>query len=991
MPTLLLAALLLPSAGDVSFNRDVRPILSDACFACHGPDAAKRKAGLRLDTEDGAKAVLKGELWKRVSAHGKGRMPPASMARQLTDGEKAVLKRWLDAGARWQPHWAFIAPTRAAVPAVKGRVESPIDHFLLARLEKDGLSFAPEAPAEAWLRRVTLDLTGIPPTVAEQDAFLADRRPDARRRVIDRLLASPRYGERMAIRWLDAARYADTSGYQNDGDRIMWRWRDWVIDAYNANMPFDQFTIDQLAGDLLDREQRLRNRPVIGSQSGPDVAYQSMASSQRVIATGFNRNHRGNAEGGIVPEEYAAEYVADRVETTATVWLGLTMTCARCHDHKFDPLPTRDFYRLFAFFNNVPERGKAVKFGNSPPMVLSPTRRQAEELKKADDDFHAANRMKEGEPNALDWLREDVAADRPQPPLRGEKALPDVKAGAEYADEGRFAYTARFSLAATVTPEKPDGVILSRRDDSPDGSGYSVELVKGRIQVNLIKRRLDDAIRVETSSPVAMKRATNVVVTYDGSRWARGVRVYIGGKRADLKVLLDELNQPFDSKAPFRVGAGGTGPRFAGEIRDVRTFARDIGGDEAAELATPESVAAIRKIPFEKMTLGQAAKLERYFQAHHGTAKLRESIRRSDEAWDRRQALLDSLPTTMVMEEMPKPRETFILKRGQYDAPGERVSPGTPGVLPPMPRDLTADRLGLARWLVAPDNPLTARVAVNRLWQMLFGTGLVETVDDFGSQGAAPSHPELLDWLAVEFMESGWDVKHILRLIVSSRAYAQSSRMNAAPARLLARMPRLRLSAEMIRDQALAASGLLTNDLGGPSVKPYQPAGLWRELADIEYRRDSGPALYRRGVYVFWKRTVAPPGLATFDAPGREACSVRETRTNTPLQALNLLNDVTYVEAGRVLAQKALARKDDASRIKWMTRSILARRPRDAEAKLLLAGLLRHRAHYAKDPDAARKLIGAGESPVAGDPVELAALTAVAGVLLNLDEAITRE
>jgi hypothetical protein len=990
MPTFLLV--LLAPLADVSFNRDVRPILSDACFTCHGPDAARRKAGLRLDTEAGAREALKGELWRRVSAHGKGRMPPPSAARPLSDAERAVLKRWLDAGAKWEPHWAFLAPVKTHPGGSPSRLAwNPIDALLAEKLAKEGHSFAPEAPPEAWLRRVTLDLTGLPPTAAEQDAYLADRRPGARERVVERLLASPRFGERMAVRWMEAARYADTNGYQSDGERVMWRWRDWVIDAYNANMPFDQFTIEQLAGDLLDRAEGRRNRPVLGSQSGPDDPYQVLPSSPRVLATGFNRNHRLNAEGGIVPEEYAAEYVADRVETTSTVWLGLTMTCARCHDHKYDPVSTRDFYRLFAFFNNVPERGKAVKFGNSPPLVLSPTRWQEEQLKRARDDLLAAKKMSEGEPGVLDWLREPARADKAQPPMRGEKALPGAKVGAEYPDEGAFAYTARFAISMTITPEKPDGVLLSRMDDSPDGAGYSVELVKGRVQVNLIKRRLDDAIRVEALTPVPMGRPTALAVSYDGSRWARGVRVYVGGKKAEVRVLLDELNQPFDSKAPLRIGAGGPGPRFAGAIRDVKLFSHSLEPVDAAELATPESVAKIRKLPLEKMTLGQVAKLERYFLAYHATGKLREARRREDEAFRRLQALLDSLPSTMVMEEMPKPRETFLLKRGQYDAPGERVSPGTPAALPPMAKELPPNRLGLARWIVSPENPLTARVAVNRLWQMLFGTGLVETVDDFGSQGSAPTHPELLDWLAVEFREPGWDVKHILRLLVTSRAYAQSSRVTPAPAKLLARMPRLRLSAEMVRDQALAAAGLVTNDLGGPSVKPYQPEGLWRELADVEYQRDTGQALYRRGLYVFWKRTVPPPGLAAFDAPTRESCAVRETRTNTPLQALNLLNDVTYVEAARVLAQRALERKGDAARLEWLMRSVLARRPREAEAKILLASLARHREHYTRHPEAARKLIRLGDSAPVGDPSELAALTAVASMILNLDEAVTRE
>ncbi|MBY0229252.1 MAG: DUF1549 domain-containing protein, partial [Gemmataceae bacterium] len=831
--------LMLLLAAD--YGRDVRPVLSDACFACHGPDKAKRKGGLRLDTAEGV-AKAKDEIARRIASTGRDRMPPEKAARQLSGKERAALASWVAAGAKVAAHWAFVAPARPAVP--EGTGANPIDRFLKAM----GGAAAPET----WLRRVALDLTGLPPTLAEQDAFLSDRRPDARRRVIDRLLASPRHGERMAIRWLDAARYADTSGYQNDGERIMWRWRDWVIDACNANMPFDRFTVEQLAGDLL-RGATLEQR----------------------IATGFNRNHRGNAEGGIIPEEYAAEYVADRVETTSTVWLGLTMGCARCHDHKYDPLPTKDFYRMFAFFNNVPERGKAVKFGNSPPMILSPTRRQAEALEKVEDEFHAA--AKESQVTGMKgWLAKPGPADKPMPPLPGELSL-----GAE---AGRFAYTDRFSVSAFV--KLKDGVIVQRADDEDEGTGWSVRLRKGRVQVNLVKRWLDDAIRVETELP--LKKGSDVAVTYDGSRWASGVRVYVDGQEAKVRVLLDELNQPFDSKAAFRIGEG---------ARDVLLFGRDLEPGEAAELATRESVAEIRKVPFAKMTFGQVLKAERYFMAHLAPKKAREADQRMRAAWRKRQQLIDRIPTTMVMEEMKTPRPAFVLKRGQYDAPGERVFPGTPAVLPAMPKDLPANRLGLARWIVSADNPLTARVAVNRLWQMLFGEGIVKTPDDFGAQGEPPSHPELLDWLAVEYRQD-WDTKRLLRLIVCSDAYGRASGKGG--------FPRLRLPAEMVRDQALAAAGLLTQEIGGPSVKPYQPAGLWRELADLEYVRDKGDKLYRRGLYVYWKRTVPPPGLSAFDAAGREACSVRESRTNTPLQALHLLNDTAYVEAARVLAAQAM-------------------------------------------------------------------------------------
>jgi hypothetical protein len=845
------------------------------------------------------------------------------------------------------------------------------------------------------------------------DAFLADRRPGAYERVVDRLLASPRHGERMAVRWLDAARYADTSGYQSDGERFMWRWRDWVIDAYNANMPFDRFTVEQLAGDLLPG-----------------------ATLEQVIATGFNRNHRGNAEGGIIPEEYAVEYVADRVETTATVWLGLTLTCARCHDHKYDPFPQKEFYRLFAFFNNVPERGKAIKYGNSPPWALSPTRGQKEKLEEIDGRLESARaRVRSLEPRLKEeqaaWERgarlnlelSDPAEEGLQSRLAvrrstrsrfidGEPAYARGKVrdaidldGKRYLDAGNvgaFGFYDRFSLSAWVRPEGTHGgTILSRMADEPQGEGYALGLRDGRLQVNLVKRWLDDAVRVETEDVLPPGEWRHVLAVYDGSRVAEGVRVYLDGRPAKLRVLLDDLNQSFDTKQPFRVGAG-NGPegRFRGRINDVRIYTRALSAEDAAMLAVPEDVAAIYRLPAVKRTPAQAEKLRRLYLARYAPEEIRKAHKRVKELTEQRQKLLDSIPTTMVMREMPRPRDAHVLIRGQYDRPGEKVAPGVPAQLSPWPAGERPDRLGLARWLVDRQNPLSARVAVNRLWQMLFGAGLVKTVDDFGAQGEPPSHPDLLDWLAVDFMDSGWDGKRLLRLLVTSATYRQSSRLTPQlrqrdpDNRLLARGPRLRLPAEMIRDQALAASGLLVERLGGPSVKPYQPAGLWRELADTEYRRDIGEALYRRGLYVFWKRTVAPPGLVTFDAAGRETCTVRETRTNTPLQALNLLNDVTYVEAARVLAQRAMAEaKTPEQRVERAFRMLLARPPRPAERGVLLAGLARHRAHYEKDRAAAAKLTAAGDAP--RDPrldvAELAAYAAVASVILNLDEAITKE
>jgi mono/diheme cytochrome c family protein len=1062
----------LPAAdGAVEFNRDIRPLLSDNCFQCHGPDQAKRKADLRLDIEsaalgqnDGAqRPIVPGdpaasELYRRIaSTDADEQMPPPDSGRKLSAEQIERVRRWIEQGAKWQGHWSFIPPRRPALPAVaRGEgVRNPIDAFVLSRLEREGLAPAGEAERTTLIRRVALDLTGLPPTFAEVDLFLADTSADAYERLVDRLLDSPRFGERMATRWLDGARYADTNGYQSDGERFMWRWRDWVIDAYNRNLPFDQFTIEQLAGDLLP----------------------GCTLDQR-IATGFNRNHRGNAEGGIVPEEYAVEYVVDRVDTTATVWLGLTMGCCRCHDHKFDPLSQRDFYQLFAFFNNVPERGKAVKFGNSPPMVKAPTPHQRDELAQLEAQLAAAcARFAELSPQLaaaqaewekafaaaqpLDWtittglevqypLDGDPANQAPTgspgsvPPkpvaTRGELIAAPAKKlgpaeedphpalarfegsegtfapgklgqastfdGSQYIDAGdvgSFGYYDRFSIAAWVQPQSDrGGTIVSRMTDAEQADGYYVALAGGKVQVNLVKRWLDDALRVETERSLLPGEWHHLMVTYDGSRVAKGVKVYIDGTLEPLAVRLDELNQSFAAAQPLRIGGGG-GPegRFHGLLDDVRIYDRTLAPEEVQVVATAETIDQLVSIPAERRTSAQAQKLRAYFLAEPAPEPIRQSWRQVVALGDRRSMLVESFPTTMVMEELPTPRDTFILVRGEYDKHGERVAPAVPASLPSLAAGATGNRLDLARWLVDPANPLTARVAVNRYWQMLFGTGLVKTVDDFGAQGEAPSHPELLDWLATEYAANGWNTKAIIRSIVTSAAYRQSSKVTPAMAqrdpenRLLARGPRFRLSAEMIRDQALAAAGLLVERQGGPSVMPYQPDGLWNEIAGVDYAQDHGESLYRRSMYTFWKRTVAPPTMITFDAAGRETCAVRETRTNTPLQALTLLNEVTFVECSRRLAERAIVEGGTSpeERITRAFRLALARPPAAAELGILVSGFQDHLAHYRAEPEAALTLVRIGESPRDEriDVAELAAYTAVAAVVLNLDETVTKE
>ncbi len=1040
-----IAAIADDTSPAVDFNRDIRPILSDTCFTCHGPDAGTRQVDLRLDTREGLyenrggyQVVVGGDLdnsrlFQRISAELEvARMPPPKSQRKLTPAQIDLIRRWIEQGAVWERHWAFVGPERPKRPTVRnqGWPHNEIDFFVLERLERERLAPSAAADRAGLIRRVTLDVTGLPPTPAEVEAFLRDTAPKAYERVVDRLLASPRYGERMAWRWLEAARYADTDGYQTDGERFMWRWRDWVIDAFNSNMPFDQFTVEQIAGDMLER-----------------------ATLEQKIATGFNRNHRGNAEGGIIPEEYRVEYVVDRVDTTSTVWLGLTTGCARCHDHKYDPIRQKEYYQLFAFFNNVPERGRSIKHGNSPPMIPAPTPSQQavlaeleQRVRKAEQQFaamaptlEAAQSRWEESLSAempIDWtIAEGLAA---KYPLDGEityagnelekeeipkasdgepsfvaSSVGEAARGVEAAsfdgrrfidcgDVGKFGYLDKFSLGAWIHSTAGEGAILSRVADTDEAEGYSLYLKAGKIRLDLSKRWLDDALRVETEDGLSPGRH-HVMATYDGSRVASGVKIYLDGEPVKLRVLLDGLNQTFYINEPFRIGAvGGTKGRFHGSIEDVRVYARALDADEVAIVAHPDSITDIARTTPEKRTPAQRIKIGRYFLEQLAPEPIRQAWKNLAELRQEKVRLLESIPTTMVMKEMKHARDTFVLLRGAYDKQGEQVQAGLPAFLPPLPAGEENNRLGLARWLVDRSNPLTARVTINRFWQMYFGSGLVETVENFGSQGEPPTHPELLDWLATEFMRTGWDVKALQKTIVTSATYRQSSKVTGElrkrdpENRLLARGPRFRLSSEIVRDQTLAVSGLLVERLGGPSVRPYQPEGLWLELASAgKYKQDTGENLYRRSLYTFWKRTVPPPSMMTFDASDRETCIVRETRTNTPLQALTLMNSVTYVEASRALAERVLAGPDATpeERISAAFQFVLAREPAQAERAIIIDGFRHHRDYYRSNESEALELVSAGESPRNGmlDPGELAAYTMVASMILNLDETLTRE
>ncbi len=828
------------AAPPIDFNRQIQPILAEHCFACHGPDAKQRKAKLRLDVKDGAvekrkdgsAAIVPGksaasELMRRITAAEiEERMPPAKTGKKLSTAQIELLRQWIDQGAPWSTHWAFEPPRRQALPAVKRKdwVRNPIDYFILSRLEREGLQPSAEAPRETLVRRLALDLTGLPPKPALIDAFLKDTGAQAYDNLVERLLASPHYGERMALDWLDAARFADTHGYHLDSGRDMTRWRQWVIEAYNRNVPFDQFTIEQLAGDLLPN-----------------------ATVEQRIASGFNRNHMINFEGGAIPEEYHAAYIVDRVNTTGTVWLGLSVACAQCHDHKFDPMSQKEYYELFAYFNNVPENGLDGMKGNATPVLAMPSPQQQKEQSR-------------------------LAAAIKEMDNRLAGPLPEVDAAQE-------------------------------------------------------------------------------------------------------------------------------------EWEEVQSAA---AGDDAKKSNLPARIRTILAVDAEERSAAQQKELRDYFRKNVSAEgkKLYEKLAELRKARD---DLDSNIPTAMVMQEMAKPRDTFMLVRGQYDKKGDKVRAAVPAFLPSPSPQAPNNRLGLAQWLMSPEHPLTARVIVNRYWQIYFGTGLVKTAEDFGTQGERPSHPELLDWLATEFIVSGWDVKHMQRLIVTSATYRQSSAVIPALAardpenRLLARGPRMRLQAEFIRDQALAVSGLLNDEIAGKSVSPYQPAGLWTELS---LRQDSkkwsgqffvqshGKDLYRRSMYTFWKRTSPPPQMITFDAPDRETCTVRRARTNTPLQALVLMNDPTYLEASRKLAERMMLEggKSAEERIAFAFRLATARRPSAAEVQVLRRVFEQQLATYRDNPKAALKVLQIGEAPRREqlDAAELAAWALVASTILNLDEVLTK-
>ncbi len=1012
----------------IEFNRDIRPIFSDTCFQCHGPDEKQRKSNLRLDVraeamkpaKSGAIAIVPGkpeksEIIARVmTADEDDLMPPTKLHKPLTKQQKELLKQWVAEGAEYQGHWAFIAPTAPAVPIIqnsKFKIQNSVDAFILSRLEEEGLQPMPEVDRATLIRRVSLDLVGLPPLPEEVDDFLNDKTPGAYERVVDRLLASKHYGEQMAHQWLDFARYADSHGFQTDSSRQMWPWRDWVIKAFNDNLPFDQFTIQQIAGDLLPN-----------------------ATRDQIVATGFNRNHRLNGEGGIIAEEWRIENIIDRVETTSFTWLGLSMNCCRCHDHKYDPLTQRDFYSMFAFFNNVPESGTIQgtsnrSGGNSPPVIDVPSAEQETKLVKLKMDLKAAEQhvadaakllpklMAEWEPKAMTKIAE-------------EKNAWDVIEPESVKSQGGATLTKQADgsyLASGTNPDSDAYIIRAKMPDAavsafllecfPDaslpnqslGRASNGNFVLAEVEVDVESTETGgnpvQAKIVKAQADYSQKGYDIASLVTGGKKRQKGKGWAVDGptKKEPRKAML-VLDKPVSAGATVTItlkhdaiGQHNIG-RFRLSASSLPTKSVTLEGK--SELA---AVRAILKIPADKRNAQQKSEVEKFFRA-----TVDSPVRSADAELTTAKNAVDNfvkmLPTVMVMKEIDKPRDAFILKRGEYDKPDGKVSMATPAVLPAMPKGAPLNRLGLAMWMVDAKNPLTARVWVNRAWEKFFGNGICKTTENLGSQAEWPSHPELLDWLATEFIRMKWDMKALQKTIVMSATYCQSSKITNGmherdpENRLLARGPRFRLGGEAVRDQALAISGLLSSGIGGPSVRPYMPEGVWDETSkygDLRgYKSDTGKSLYRRSLYTFWKRTAAPPSMLLFDAPSREICTVKRSRTNTPLQALSLLNEVTFVEASRGLAEQMMKRgATTGERITYGYKCATSKEPDEKTVKTLANGFDERLSYFKSHPEDASKLISQGASKADAnlDPVELAAYTTTAGVLLNLDRVVTRD
>jgi len=999
----------------VDFDRDVRPVLSNTCFTCHGPDSGKRQADLRFDVKssvfadrDGSPVLQRGrpdesELIKRIFTDDADIvMPPPDQKQQLSSRDKQILRAWVAQGANWQDHWAFQPVVRPEMATAKNRdwPENEIDWFVLNRIEANGLSPSDRAAKHTLLRRVSLDLTGLPPTITELDTFLKDNSESAYEREVDRLLDSPRFGEHFALTWLDAARYADTNGYQSDRVRTMWPWRDWVIHAFNSNMPFDQFTIEQLAGDHL-----------------PDP------TTSQLVATGFHRNHMLNGEGGRIAEESRVEYVVNRVETTGAVWLGLTLGCGRCHDHKYDPISQREFYSLYAYFNSIDERGNVDAGGNANPVIPVPTQQQLTEKATLNTSIS-------------DWQNQLTELTAKRQPAWEQELLAEISTGSRKPDWVTLKPVSLKSEQGQTLEVEEDQVTVLATGKNPQNDNLQITLKTSQRGITALRLEAVPSDRF-TNGGFARSNSGNFVLTgFEVDAKSAGEPQHQHAKFQSAQASYEQKGWPVRNSFDGKSDTGWAvyhAPDMRIPRRAVFVFAKPIAGGPDTELKielrhesphhfhnlshfrvavttrsqptlddkqkpAAEFVAALQTKPPDRTSAQQKLLTDEFRKRLPEARSIQQKI---DSARKGLTEIDKQAVRTMIMRDRATPRDTFLLNRGTWDQPdrNQPCLPGTPGILPPLPQDAPPNRLALARWMMAPDNPLTSRVIVNRFWQHFFGAGLVTTPEDFGSQGERPSHPQLLDWLAADFQD-GWNVKHLLKQIVMSATYQQSSvittqQSSQDPAnRWLARAPRLRLTSHAIRDQALMLSGLLVETLGGPSVKPYQPPGVWLDnsLGKLRYDRDSGAALYRRSLYTFWRRATPPTML--FDVASRQQCKVRVSRTNTPLHALVLLNETGIVEASRKFAERIIAtQKDPTGRLALAFRMATARPPTGREAELMSNLLKQLSVDFRDRPEQVQKYLATGDSKPDSnlDIVELAAYTALVHVILNLDETITKD
>ena len=1031
-----------PKPGAIEYNRDIRPILAENCFACHGPDSASRKADLRLDRRDAAVtagAIAPGdveasELLHRIASTDRDEvMPPPAVKKILSDEQKNLLKRWIASGAEYQAHWSLIAPTRPVPPSLKNEawVKNPIDRFILKELESRGITPAPEADRRTLARRLSLDLTGLPPEPEIVEAFVADASPQAYEKYVDLLMSSERWGEHRARYWLDAARYADTHGIHFDNYRENWVYREWVINAFNANMPFDKFTTEQLAGDLLP------NRTL-----------------DQQVASAFNRCNITTNEGGAIDEEYLVLYARDRTETASLVWMGLTTGCAVCHDHKFDPISQKEFYKLSAFFNNTTQAAMDGNIKDTPPVLFVPRSADRPRWEAIAKELAAANAKRDARRQTArpdfskylaalspDSLLETIPSEglRLLAPLsegigataqvitRGawrqvalgaspgwepgqvsEKAL-QVRPGVNLAlpDAGDFEKDQAFSFGSWIQmPRNPtNGSAFARMDEGGGHRGWDLWIENNRIGAHIINKWPENALKVIAREPVKANEWHHIFITYDGKGKAAGVTIFVDGKAQPVEVAQDTLQSTIRTKVPFTLAQRNNSGRIEDlRLQDLRIYDRLLPPADVAAIASATRTAWLASKPAEKRTEAETNSLFEVWLTSRDADYTKIAASISD--LEREKTELNKQGSVAhVMQERAEMATAFVLFRGEYDKRKDSVNPDTPKALPAMSAELPKNRLGLAQWLLRPEHPLTSRVTVNRFWQEIFGTGLVRTTGDFGVSGELPSHPELLDWLAVEFRESGWNVKHLFKLIVTSSAYRQSAQVTPEKLekdpqnRLVSRGPRFRMDAEMVRDYALSAGGLLVKKIGGPSVKPYQPEGVWEAVAMYgsntrDYRADVGDSLYRRSLYTFWKRAAPPASMDIFNAPSREVCTVRRERTNTPLQALVTLNDPQFVESARHLAELTLKNGGSTteSRLEFLSRRLLARPLSANEEKIIAASLAELSTFYQGHLADAKAVVAVGESKAdpSLEPATFAAWTMLSNELLNLDEVLNK-